>query len=75
MVGFAAFYNEVLDSLHRGYEEKIKGDNLVLEINSSKYAYNVTMKEVNMLVVKAILSIPALLKVKAKISSVRYWLL
>ena len=56
-----AFYNEVLESLQRGYEEKIKGDNLVLEINSSKYAYNVTMKEVNMLVIKAMLSLPSVM--------------
>lgn len=58
---FTAFYNEVLESLQRGYEEKIKGDNLVLEINSSKYAYNVTMKEVNMLVIKAMLSLPSVM--------------
>lgn len=58
-----AFYNEVSESLQRGYEEKINGDNLVLEINSSKYAYNVTMKEVNMFVIKAMLSLPAIMKV------------
>ncbi|XP_076343757.1 eukaryotic translation initiation factor 2B subunit epsilon isoform X2 [Tachypleus tridentatus] len=52
------FYNEVLDSLLRGTEEKVKWENLVLEVNSSKYAYNVTMKEVNTLVMKAILEIP-----------------
>ncbi len=56
-----AFYTEVLESLQRGYEEKIKGDNLVLEINSSKYAYNVSMKEVNSLVIKAMLSLPAII--------------
>nr|XP_006816689.1 PREDICTED: translation initiation factor eIF-2B subunit epsilon-like [Saccoglossus kowalevskii] len=54
------FYNEVLDSLHRGIEENINCDNLVLEINSSKYAYNVSMKELNGLVVKAILELPQL---------------
>ncbi|KAI9558918.1 hypothetical protein GHT06_015707 [Daphnia sinensis] len=59
-----SFYNEVLESLQRGYEEKIKGDNLVLEINSSKYAYNVTMKEVNMLVIKAMLSLPSVMTKK-----------
>ncbi|XP_013791032.1 translation initiation factor eIF-2B subunit epsilon-like [Limulus polyphemus] len=52
------FYSEVLDSLLRGIEEKVKWENLVLEVNSSKYAYNVTMKEVNTLVMKAILEIP-----------------
>ncbi|XP_075213307.1 eukaryotic translation initiation factor 2B subunit epsilon [Lycorma delicatula] len=52
------FYNEVLDSLIRGYTEKLPCDNLILEINSSRYAYNVTLKELNCLVVKAILNLP-----------------
>ncbi|XP_077989195.1 translation initiation factor eIF2B subunit epsilon-like [Glandiceps talaboti] len=54
------FYNEVLDSLQRGIEENIKCDNLILEVNSSKYAYNISMKELNILLLKAILEIPAL---------------
>lgn len=49
------FYTEVVDSLLRGYEEKLVCDNLTLEINSSRYAYNVTVKEVNFYMVKAIL--------------------
>uniref|UniRef100_A0A8D9DUX5 Translation initiation factor eIF2B subunit epsilon n=1 Tax=Cacopsylla melanoneura TaxID=428564 RepID=A0A8D9DUX5_9HEMI len=49
------FYSEVVDSLLRGYEEKLVCDNLTLEINSSRYAYNVTVKEVNFYMVKAIL--------------------
>lgn len=52
-----SFYNEVHDSLQRGIEEKIKVENLILEINSSKHAYNVTIKEVNSLVIKAILKL------------------
>ncbi|KAK3914817.1 Translation initiation factor eIF-2B subunit epsilon [Frankliniella fusca] len=52
------FYNEVVDSLKRGFEDKLHCDNLVLEINSSRYAYNVSMGEVNLLVVKAILNLP-----------------
>ncbi|KAE8740661.1 hypothetical protein FOCC_FOCC013809 [Frankliniella occidentalis] len=52
------FYNEVVDSLKRGFEDKLHCDNLVLEINSSRYAYNVSMREVNLLVVKAILNLP-----------------
>ncbi|CAM9751250.1 translation initiation factor eIF2B subunit epsilon [Lampetra fluviatilis] len=40
------FYNEVLDSLQRGAEENVSCDNLVLEINSSKYAYNVSLRDV-----------------------------
>ncbi|XP_023213859.1 translation initiation factor eIF-2B subunit epsilon-like isoform X2 [Centruroides sculpturatus] len=65
------FYAEVLDSLQRGVEEKIKCENLILEINSSKYAYNVTMKEVNMLVMKAILELP---NQKSDVSPQEYFL-
>uniref|UniRef100_A0A1B6KND8 Translation initiation factor eIF2B subunit epsilon n=1 Tax=Graphocephala atropunctata TaxID=36148 RepID=A0A1B6KND8_9HEMI len=52
------FYNEVVDSLVRGYEDKLLCDNLVLEINSSRYAYNVTMSEVNYHVMRALLTLP-----------------
>ena len=52
------FYIDVLDSLQRGYEEKINWENLVLEINSVKHAYNVSMKEVNMMLTRSILSLP-----------------
>lgn len=44
---FSVFYTEVIDSLMRGFDEKLSCDNLILEINSSRYAYNVTVKEVN----------------------------
>ncbi|RZF33909.1 hypothetical protein LSTR_LSTR012251 [Laodelphax striatellus] len=53
------FYQEVLDSLIRGYSEKVPCDNLILEINSSRYAYNVTLRELNCLVMKAVLRLPA----------------
>ncbi|CAH0560261.1 unnamed protein product [Brassicogethes aeneus] len=49
------FFTEVIDSLTRGFEDKLQCDNLILEINSSRYAYNVTVKEVNFFVIKAIL--------------------
>ncbi|XP_071038354.1 translation initiation factor eIF2B subunit epsilon [Parasteatoda tepidariorum] len=52
------FYKEVFESLQRGIEENIKSENLILEINSSKHAYNVTMKEVTTLVVSALLRLP-----------------
>lgn len=51
------FYSEVIDSLLRGYEDKLPCDNLVLEVNSSRYAYNVTVSEVNYYVIKAILTL------------------
>ncbi|RZB40661.1 translation initiation factor eIF-2B subunit epsilon [Asbolus verrucosus] len=49
------FFTEVIDSLTRGFEDELQCDNLILEINSSRYAYNVTVKEVNFNVIKAIL--------------------
>ena len=52
------FFTEVVDSLTRGYDDKLHPDNLILEINSSRYAYNVSVREVNYFVVKAILSLP-----------------
>jgi translation initiation factor eIF-2B subunit epsilon len=47
-----------VDSLTRGYEDKLHPENLILEINSSRYAYNVSVREVNYFVVKALLSLP-----------------
>lgn len=52
------FLSEVSDSLLRGYQDKLDCDNLILEINSSRYAYNVTIQEVTYNVIKAILNLP-----------------
>ncbi|XP_078420488.1 translation initiation factor eIF2B subunit epsilon [Cetorhinus maximus] len=52
------FQNEVLDTLQRGMEENISCDHLVLEINSLKYAYNITMKDVTQITTKVILDVP-----------------
>lgn len=52
------FLSEVIDSLLRGFQDKLNWENLILEINSSRYAYNVTMSEVTYNVIKAILSLP-----------------
>lgn len=52
------FLSEVIDSLLRGYQDRLKCDNLILEINSSRYAYNISMREVTYNVIKAILSLP-----------------
>ncbi|CAG9856189.1 unnamed protein product [Phyllotreta striolata] len=51
------FFTEVIDSLTRGFDDNLVCENLILEINSSRYAYNVTLKEVNFNVVRAILLI------------------
>lgn len=52
------FLSEVIDSLTRGLEEKLNPAFLILEINSSRYAYNMSLAEVNFFVVKALLSLP-----------------
>ncbi|CAN7936902.1 unnamed protein product [Ixodes hexagonus] len=54
------FYNEVVESLQRGVEENIKCDNLILEINSSRYAYNIAMKGVIAIVSRVVLETPVL---------------
>ncbi|CAK9796509.1 Translation initiation factor eIF-2B subunit epsilon [Anthophora plagiata] len=52
------FLSEVIDSLLRGFQDKLNCENLILEINSSRYAYNIMMYEVTYNVIKAILSLP-----------------
>lgn len=54
----ALFYSEVQESIQRTVEENVKVDNLILEINSSKHAYNISIKELNQLVMKAVLELP-----------------
>lgn len=53
----AVFLSEVIDSLNRGYAAKSNPDFLILEINSSRYAYNMSLTEVNFFVVKAVLAL------------------
>uniref|UniRef100_A0A667ZZW4 Translation initiation factor eIF2B subunit epsilon n=1 Tax=Myripristis murdjan TaxID=586833 RepID=A0A667ZZW4_9TELE len=52
------FQIEVLGTLQRGLEENIGCDNLVLEINSLKYAYNINMKEVLQILTRVVLDFP-----------------
>ncbi|XP_054624151.1 translation initiation factor eIF-2B subunit epsilon [Dunckerocampus dactyliophorus] len=52
------FQKEVVGTLQRGLEENISCDNLVLEINSLKYAYNITLKEVMQILTRVLLEIP-----------------
>uniref|UniRef100_A0A6G1SMD8 Translation initiation factor eIF2B subunit epsilon n=1 Tax=Aceria tosichella TaxID=561515 RepID=A0A6G1SMD8_9ACAR len=58
------FFSEVLDSLIRGYEEAIKNENLVLEVNSSKHAYNIGIDDVYATIAKALLCLPEKLHTK-----------
>lgn len=51
------FLTEVIDSLERGFKEKSNPDFLILEINSSRYAYNMSLSEVNFYVMKALLNL------------------
>ncbi|GFQ71407.1 translation initiation factor eIF-2B subunit epsilon [Trichonephila clavata] len=52
------FYREVLDSLQRACDENVNSANIILEINSSKHAYNISIKEVVSVLVKALLKLP-----------------
>ncbi|KAG8444993.1 hypothetical protein GDO86_009948 [Hymenochirus boettgeri] len=52
------FQNEVLGTLQRGVEENISCDNLVLEINSLKYAYNISLAEVMQILCKVVMEFP-----------------
>ncbi|KAH8289452.1 hypothetical protein KR054_005414 [Drosophila jambulina] len=56
------FLGEVIDSLTRGYREKSNPDFLILEINSSRYAYNMSLKEVNFNVVKAVFGMQSIVE-------------
>uniref|UniRef100_A0A1L8DSJ2 Translation initiation factor eIF2B subunit epsilon n=1 Tax=Nyssomyia neivai TaxID=330878 RepID=A0A1L8DSJ2_9DIPT len=56
------FLSEVIDSLKRGYEDKSNPEFLVLEINSSRYAYNMSLSEVNFYVVQAIFHLSPLVE-------------
>lgn len=51
------FYSEVVDSLIRGFEDRVHCDNLILEINSSRYAYNINYRESNFQVIRAMLTL------------------
>lgn len=47
------FLSEVNESLKRGFDVKSNADFLNVEINASRFAYNMTLNEVNFFVVKA----------------------
>ncbi|GAV02889.1 hypothetical protein RvY_13396 [Ramazzottius varieornatus] len=54
------FYLEIFDSLMGVTNEDVNPENAVLEINSSKHAYGISMSDVNKLVLRAVLEIPEL---------------
>lgn len=52
------FFSEVLESVRNGMAEHVSVDNMILEVNSSKHAYNIAISEVPGTILKAILSGP-----------------
>ena len=52
------FKSEMDDSMKRAYKDKIDSDNLLMEISCSRLAYNISIGDVNELVMEAILSFP-----------------
>ncbi|XP_050534764.1 translation initiation factor eIF-2B subunit epsilon [Daktulosphaira vitifoliae] len=66
------FYSEVVDSLIRGFEDHVHCDNLILEINSSRYAYNINYREANFQVIRAILTLNSAVELEA-LNQVRYY--
>lgn len=60
------FYNEVLESYTRAFEEHIENENLVLEINSSKHAYYISIKDLHCIIIKALLELPYCIEDKTK---------
>eukprot|EP00794_Sanderia_malayensis_P012839 gene12839-14159_t len=49
------FYLEVLESVRSGIFDNVASDNIILEVNASKYKYNVSIREINQAVVRSIL--------------------
>lgn len=66
------FYSEVVDSLIRGFEDHVQCDNLILEINSSRYAYNINYREANFQVIRAMLTLNSQAELEA-LNQVRYY--
>ncbi|CAH3018109.1 unnamed protein product [Porites evermanni] len=49
------FYTEVLESIRHGVADHVDPENIILEVNASKFAYNVTFHELNQAVIKSLL--------------------
>ena len=52
------FYTEVLESIRLGITEVANIENMILEINSSKHAYNIPIDDVPVAIIRAILEGP-----------------
>ncbi|XP_067944044.1 translation initiation factor eIF2B subunit epsilon-like [Watersipora subatra] len=52
------FYSELLDAFQRASAEKISAENIILDINSLKHAYNIQINEVNHMIMQAVLDRP-----------------
>jgi carbonic anhydrase/acetyltransferase-like protein (isoleucine patch superfamily) len=52
------FYKEVLSILIRGLKQNLNNDNLILEINSCKHAYNINLEDMCYFLSKALFKLP-----------------
>ncbi|XP_052078561.1 translation initiation factor eIF-2B subunit epsilon-like isoform X2 [Mytilus californianus] len=52
------FYAEMIDQLRRSEEENISNENMILEINSLKHAYNIAIKDLHGMVLKSLIDLP-----------------
>ena len=52
------FYAELQETIGRAVEENVSPENTVVEINSSKHAYNIIWSDLNSMVVRAALDVP-----------------
>ncbi|XP_059478813.1 translation initiation factor eIF-2B subunit epsilon [Neocloeon triangulifer] len=64
---YESFFNEVQDSLMRGFKEKVNTDDLVVEINSSRFANDIPASEVSQWVSKVIFGLPQQVSQPAKV--------
>ncbi|CDW51914.1 Translation initiation factor eIF-2B subunit epsi lon [Trichuris trichiura] len=53
------FFSEVKESVSQGIAESVPSENIILEINSSKHAYNVTIEQVYKALIQCALQLPA----------------
>ncbi|XP_076445961.1 translation initiation factor eIF2B subunit epsilon-like [Babylonia areolata] len=63
---YGNFYSELMATLSRAKEENINLDNLILEVNSLKHAFNIAIKEVHQAVVKVLVEVPLCAHSKAQ---------